>query len=234
MRINALLVCCLSATTPAPAAQVLPPPRIPPTEAKDHLGTVATVCGQVVMYHCDRTDMTMFLDLDTPYWSDGISVRIPASRRALFGTRVEDRYEMRHICATGLIDRKDNRYLITVERPPALQIEREPSDAPGVLDPSAVRSCDLGVELPKLLRQVKPRYTRAALDAKIEGTVLVDGVVLTDGTVGDVRVVRSLDTVFGLDQVAVKAFRHWRFLAGTLEGRPVPVIVRVELSFTLH
>jgi TonB family protein len=58
--------------------------------------------------------------------------------------------------------------------------------------------------------------------------------VQADGTVGDVRVIRSLDSTFGLDQNAIKAVRQWRFEPGSQAGKPVPVIVSVELTFTLR
>ena len=91
-----------------------------------------------------------------------------------------------------------------------------------------------GVELPRLLRDAKPQYTPDAMRAKIQGVVLLECIVLPDGTVGDVRVKRSLDPVFGLDQEAVKAARLWRFAPGTRNGQPVPVIVTIELSFSLR
>ena len=58
-------------------------------------------------------------------------------------------------------------------------------------------------------------------------------VVNTDGTVSDVKVVRSLDTLDGLDGEAVNAFRQWRFSPGTRQGQPVPVLVSVEMTFTV-
>jgi periplasmic protein TonB len=67
----------------------------------------------------------------------------------------------------------------------------------------------------------------------MEGTVLLEAVVLTNGQVGDVRIIRSLDSRLGLDDQAVKALRAWRFNPGTHEGHPVPVIVTVELTFRL-
>ena len=60
----------------------------------------------------------------------------------------------------------------------------------------------------------------------------LEGIVRADGTVGEVRVVRSLDP--GLDQEAVRAFKAWQFIAGTQNGKPVPVIVVVELAFKLR
>ena len=70
-----------------------------------------------------------------------------------------------------------------------------------------------GVETPRLLREVKPQYTAQAMRAKIQGEVLLECIVQPDGSVGNIRVVRSLDASFGLDQEAIKAARQWRFAA---------------------
>jgi TonB family protein len=91
-----------------------------------------------------------------------------------------------------------------------------------------------GIDLPTVIREVKPQYTAEAMRAKITGVVLLEAVVQADGTVGDVRVVRSLDPVFGLDQEALKAARQWRFVPGRRQGQPVPVLVSIELTFTLR
>jgi protein TonB len=90
-----------------------------------------------------------------------------------------------------------------------------------------------GVTTPKLLHEVKPQYTKEAQDRKIEGTVLMSAVVREDGTVSDVKVTRSLDAKYGLDEQAVKAARQWTFEPGTKDGKPVPVTVTIELAFTL-
>ena len=91
-----------------------------------------------------------------------------------------------------------------------------------------------GVIAPRLLAQVRPRYTADAMRARIQGIAALEAVVLPDGTVGDVRIVRTLDRTFGLDQEAVAAVKQWRFVPGTRSGRPIPVIVSVELTFTLR
>jgi len=59
-------------------------------------------------------------------------------------------------------------------------------------------------------------------------------VVLANGTVGVARVVKSLDSKFGLDQEALRVTRHWLFAPGTMDGKPVPVVVTVILAFRLH
>jgi TonB family protein len=88
-----------------------------------------------------------------------------------------------------------------------------------------------GVKTPQLIREVKPKYTKSAMDRKVEGTVEVDAVILKDGTVGEVTIKRSLDDE--LDQEAVKATKQWKFKPGTKDGEPVAVQVFIELSFTL-
>ena len=70
--------------------------------------------------------------------------------------------------------------------------------------------------------------------AKVQGLVRLEGVVLPDGTVGDVRVIRSLDNVFGLDEEAIKAAKQFRFRPGTRQGQPVAVLVTFEIEFALR
>jgi len=70
--------------------------------------------------------------------------------------------------------------------------------------------------------------------AKVQGVVKLEGVVLADGTVGDVKVTRTLDSIFGLDQEAMKAAKQFRFVPGTRFGEPVAVLVSFEIEFTLR
>lgn len=91
-----------------------------------------------------------------------------------------------------------------------------------------------GVESPRLLQSARPDYTSEAMRAKVQGVVQLEGVVLPDGTVGDVRVIRSLDAVFGLDEEAIRAARRFRFEPGRRFGEPVAVLVSFEIEFTLR
>ena len=91
-----------------------------------------------------------------------------------------------------------------------------------------------GVTAPRLIREVKPGYTSDAMRARIQGTVRLQAIVSPDGSVGAARVIRSLDATFGLDQEALNTIKQWRFLPGTLAGRAVPVLIEVELTFTLR
>jgi TonB family protein len=46
--------------------------------------------------------------------------------------------------------------------------------------------------------------------------------------------VQSLDTRYGLDEAAVRAASQWRFEPGRRDGKPVPVLITVEMTFALR
>ena len=91
-----------------------------------------------------------------------------------------------------------------------------------------------GVTSPRLLKEVKPNYTGDAMRAKIQGVVTMNAVVMPDGSVGNVQITRSLDPTFGLDQEAIKTVKQWRFAPGMRQGQAVPVLVEIEMTFTLR
>jgi TonB family protein len=91
-----------------------------------------------------------------------------------------------------------------------------------------------GVTLPQVVKEVKPTYTPQALQAKVQGSVWLTTIVLPDGGVGEVIVQQSLDEEHGLDEAAVTAVKQWQFKPGTKDGKPVPVEVTIEMTFTLE
>jgi periplasmic protein TonB len=90
------------------------------------------------------------------------------------------------------------------------------------------------VSWPKLIYEKKPAYTADAMRAKVQGVVEVEALVLPDGSVGDAKVTRSLDQTFGLDREALIAVRQWKFAPAIRRGQAVPVLVPIEVSFTLR
>jgi len=89
-----------------------------------------------------------------------------------------------------------------------------------------------GVPAPRVTKRAPPpRYTQEAMDAKIQGTVVMQIVVGTDGKVRDARVVRSLPM---LDEVALASAKQWEFSPTIVDGRPVPVLLILELDFNLR
>ena len=90
----------------------------------------------------------------------------------------------------------------------------------------------IGVIAPRLLIQVRPKYTAEALQRKIQGTVALEVIVGREGTPLAIRVTRSLDPG-GLDEEAITAVREWRFTPGRLGDTPVDVLVTILLDFRI-
>jgi TonB family protein len=107
-----------------------------------------------------------------------------------------------------------------------------PGDGPGGTGTSPFPGN--GVSWPRLIVEVKPNYTAEAMRARIEGIVELEIIVHADGSVGSIRLVRSLDSRFGLDEEAITAVRRWRFDPARHLGKPVQVRVPVEVSFSLR
>lgn len=99
----------------------------------------------------------------------------------------------------------------------------------GVFGPGAS-----GVTIPVALHMERPSYTTDAMRARIQGVAVIECVVRPNGRCSDIRVARSLDPIFGLDEEAKRAVTLWRFKPGMYRGDPVPVIVRLELQFTIR
>ena len=100
--------------------------------------------------------------------------------------------------------------------------------------PAGVSRLVPGTPPPRLIKEIKPQYSAAAREAKIQGVIGMEVVVETDGTVGEVRVTRSLDKMLGLDDEAVRTVKKWRFEPAKKDGVAVPVVVEIEMTFTLR
>ncbi|MCX6543916.1 MAG: M56 family metallopeptidase [Acidobacteria bacterium] len=83
---------------------------------------------------------------------------------------------------------------------------------------------------PKKLKDVKPVYPAVALNARVQGVVIVEAVIGEEGRVSTVRVLRSIPL---LDQAALDAVRQWEFVPTLLNGAPIPVIATMTVNFTL-
>jgi TonB family protein len=89
-----------------------------------------------------------------------------------------------------------------------------------------------GVTMPKLLKQVHPKYTAAAMRAKVEGQVRLFAIVGVDGRIERSQVYESLHP--DLDAAAISTLAQWQFEPGRLNNTPVRVAVEVQMEFKLH
>jgi TonB family protein len=89
-----------------------------------------------------------------------------------------------------------------------------------------------GVTAPRAIYDPEPEYSEEARKAKYQGIAILQVVVDAEGRARDIRVARSAG--MGLDEKATEAVRQWRFEPGTKDGRPVAVVVNVQVNFRLY
>ena len=111
----------------------------------------------------------------------------------------------------------------------ALEVVQAVTVPPAELD-GVPRFIDGDVIAPRKLKEVKPRYTRRAQKACIEGSTILQAVISKEGRVVDIAVLRPLP---GLTDAAVDAVSRWRFEPATLRGRPVEVNYNLAVNFRL-
>ena len=89
-----------------------------------------------------------------------------------------------------------------------------------------------GVSAPKVIYQPDPEYSEEARKAKYQGVCVLWLVVGPDGRPHDIRPARTLG--LGLDEKAIEAVKTWRFEPAYKDGKPVAVMINVEVSFRLY
>ncbi|HEY1262549.1 MAG TPA: energy transducer TonB [Terriglobales bacterium] len=89
-----------------------------------------------------------------------------------------------------------------------------------------------GITAPRPIYEPEPEYSEEARKVKHQGDVLLSVIVGTDGRAHDIHVQRSLG--LGLDEKAMAAVTQWRFVPATRNGRPVAVLVSIEVNFRLY
>ena len=84
------------------------------------------------------------------------------------------------------------------------------------------------VRPPVKLVNVPPVPPEMAVRANVRGIVILEVIIDVDGTVKDARVLRSIPL---LDAAALEAVRQWRYEPTLIDGKPVPVIMTVPVTF---
>jgi TonB family protein len=89
-----------------------------------------------------------------------------------------------------------------------------------------------GVTPPKAIHTTDPDYSQEAKDARVQGTVVLRIILEADGVPGEIHVSRSMG--HGLDEKAIEAVRRWKFAPATKDGKPVAVVINIEVKFHLY
>jgi len=88
------------------------------------------------------------------------------------------------------------------------------------------------IQAPTLIHRVEPYYPPTAVDARLQGLVILEAVVDRDGQVAEVKVLRSASTL--LDREAILAVKQWRYSPLVLNGQRERFVLTVMLSFHLE
>jgi protein TonB len=88
------------------------------------------------------------------------------------------------------------------------------------------------IQTPTLVHRVEPFYPPVAVDAHLQGIVILEAIVDRDGTVAEVKVLRSASAL--LDREALLAVKQWRYSPLVLNGQRERFVLTVTLSFSLE
>jgi DNA/RNA endonuclease YhcR with UshA esterase domain len=121
LKIRTMLVILLLAVLarPAPAQK-----RMSASEAKDHVGEIATVCGEVASTHYapSTKGQPTFLNLDKPYPNPVFTILIWGSDRSKFGAP-ENEYKGKRVCVTGKITQYRGAPEIVADNPGQVKLD---------------------------------------------------------------------------------------------------------------
>jgi TonB family protein len=124
---------------------------------------------------------------------------------------------------TAYLLKSENRWRI-------VRFGSHPFEPPPTNSPTRLRAGGEIVE-PRKLRHERPVYPENAQRARIQGTVVLECDIDPEGKV------TSADVIFGpeaLVEAAVSAVRKWRYTPTLLDGKAVPVIMRVTVNFKIR
>lgn len=85
---------------------------------------------------------------------------------------------------------------------------------------------------PTIIFKVSPAYPPAAHRMRLQGTVTVQAIIDRTGRLRNVAVARSTSPLF--NEAALAAVEQWRFLPGSMKGRPVDTIFELKIVFKLN
>jgi TonB family protein len=106
-----------------------------------------------------------------------------------------------------------------------LKTEQQPLDSTGAVRVGGA------IQPPRKIADVPPQYPAEALEAKVQGVVILEVRIDENGNVSDTRTLRS---ILLLDQAAIDAVKQWRYTPTLINGVPVPVIMTVTVNFTMR
>ena len=125
------------------------------------------------------------------------------------------------LAADAVIGKRGNTLATDIDTVTAL-----PKDLKGTIAPITTVT-----QAPKLLKDVKPEYSKEMIDAKVEGSVKANLLIDSDGSVKEVRILSDLG--FGTKERATEAFLQWKFAPAKKGDQAVAVWITFSIRFVL-
>jgi TonB family protein len=97
--------------------------------------------------------------------------------------------------------------------------------------PSCADAPEPCLHLPKVIDAQDPEYSAKARRERVQGTVVLSVEVDEKGKTRNINIVGSVRE--DLDKKAIQAVKHWRFKPAEYQGRPVVMVMNVEVAFRL-
>jgi TonB family protein len=104
-----------------------------------------------------------------------------------------------------------------------------PSTATVAAEPDVPLRITGDVKAPIVIRRVAPLYPKLAINARMNGMVIVECIIDKTGRVREAHVLRTTSTMF--DQSALDAVQQWQFAPGSLHGQAVDTIFDLTVTF---
>jgi len=105
-----------------------------------------------------------------------------------------------------------------------------PVGGPPIIDQGPMRVGG-DIQEPEKIVHVNPEYPELARRARLEGFVILQATIDKQGNVVDIEILRGLG--LGLDTSAQDAVSQWKYTPTFYNGRPVDVILTVNVVFQL-
>ncbi len=152
----------------------------------------------------------------------------PATRQALVAEADALRNRAMELQKARQTGRADMAFVPAPGQPPPPPPPPPPSAE--LIDGQAPVRVGGNIKPPVKVRDVKPIYPEIAMNARVQGVVIIEATIDTLGNVAQGRVLRGQPL---LDQAALEAVNQWQFEPTLLNGVAVPVIMTLTVNFRL-
>ncbi len=177
------------------------------------------------------------ITLSLDFSEKAIAVAKPTPKPSVATSRPRKREKKRHRRSTPQSDQVVSRPI--EEASEAEEEQRKPSPpSPPLAGPPRQQPLPAPVPvyqltgLPRFIHQERPNYPPRLRRQGKEATVKLEIYIDADGRVREIRVLKSAGEDF--DRAAIAAIRASTFAPGNVDGKPVPVLMRLPIRFRLR